>query len=367
MIRILALLLAALLAVPAGAGQYCVIDPPRAASGSGFYVAKPSDQRAVTSSDTAYRLFDPSGAEFRIRGVNHNHWDMTNAYAGIPATGANAVRMVLPGTLQGSTKSFDPTYVASMIQRFLDAGLVPLVGDWRGTCKAETVPFDLAIASWISARPMLAAFDNRILINLANEWGPSAGATARIDGKNVYVPNYTWRDKNIEGMLRMRAAGYPNTLVIDAGNCGQDATTVARDGAAVLAADPLHNVLFDIHVYGSFHKPATASWMQDYDTAMAALAASKLPIILGEFGPGRNIGPSPTLVAPEAIIATAEANSWGWMAWAYGDNNLPACQADDNGFSMTRKCGQYLSDDDLTAFGRTVVPLLKTTAKRASP
>lgn len=361
-----AFLLLVACAVMALAGQVCTPDPPRpvplaASAVQGYYVAKPSPQRALVSADSAYRLFNPQGDQFTPIGVNHNHWDMAWAYTDIQRTGANTVRIVVPlPTSQG------PAYVQHMLDQFVAQGLLVIPSYWDATCKAEVAPFRAIVDRWVSMRPTYAKYDATMLLNIANEWGPSDGSTAYVGGKNVYTPNYTWRDENSAAVLKLRAAGYPNTIVIDAGGCGQNATLVARDGAAVLAADPLRNVLFDVHVYGGFHRPATASWMQDYDKAMAALAASGLPIMLGEFGPGRNIGPSPTTVPPEDVIAVAQGNGWGWLAWAYGDNNLQKCQADDSGFSMTRNCGAYVTDDDLTAFGRTVVPLLKAGTARAT-
>ena len=78
--------------------------------------------------------------------------------------------------------------------------------------------------------------------------------------------------------------------------------------------------------------------------------------IIGEFGPGDNIGSSPTSVAPAQILATAEADGVGWLAWAWDDNNLPDAAADDRWFSMTyRGPGLYARDGDLTRFGRDVV------------
>lgn len=38
-----------------------------------------------------------------------------------------------------------------------------------------------------------------------------------------------------------------------------------------------------------------------------------------EFGPGRNIGPSPTLATPLQVVAAAEAHGLGWLAWAWDD------------------------------------------------
>ena len=39
---------------------------------------------------------------------------------------------------------------------------------------------------------------------------------------------------------------------------------------------------------------------------------------------------------------------------------------DDNGFSLTTKCGVYKTSADLTTFGKTVVQILQQTAVKAS-
>jgi hypothetical protein len=77
--------------------------------------------------------------------------------------------------------------------------------------------------------------------------------------------------------------------------------------------------------------------------------------IIGEFGPGRNIGASPTPVTPSEIITAAEANQVGWLAWAWDDNDLRNCASDNSWFSMTYSCGHYTRASDLTNFGKDVV------------
>ena len=99
---------------------------------------------------------------------------------------------------------------------------------------------------------------------------------------------------------------------------------------------------------------------------MTQIAALHLPVVIGEFGPGKNIGPSPTLLTPDTIVATAESLGFGWLAWAWDDNNLKNCGSDDNWFSMTKSCGTYRTDADLTAFGQKMVPMLRSTAKPAA-
>jgi mannan endo-1,4-beta-mannosidase len=89
---------------------------------------------------------------------------------------------------------------------------------------------------------------------------------------------------------------------------------------------------------------------------LAALSASTGAVyIVGEFGPGQNIGPSPTLVTPAQIITTAEANQVGWLAWAWDDVDLQHCLADNHWFSMTYNCGTYTQPSDLTNYGQDVV------------
>jgi mannan endo-1,4-beta-mannosidase len=322
-------------AQPLGAHAAGQLVTPRPAgnTGKGFYVA-------------GSKLYDPNGLEFRIRGVNRNHWDSYGTPTGLPLSGANTERVVLSFA---KPTSYNWNIVSSQM---LANKIVPIPGNWTATCKADPESLTAIVDTWVAQAGTWTQLNATGLINIANEWGP-ANSTV-------------WRDNYITAIARMRAAGYSGTLVVDSGGCGQDAQDIVKYGAAVLASDPQKNILFDVHVYGSFHYPATASWMQDYATAMSQLKASGLPLILGEFGPGRNVGPSPTMVAPEKVIADAEANGWGWMPWSWDDNNLANCGSDDHGFSMTLKCGTYKSDADLTTFGKTIVPILKAKAVKAT-
>jgi len=306
---------------------------PAGNTGKGFFVS-------------GGKLYDPNGLEFRIRGVNRNHWDSYGTATGLPLSGANTERVVLSFT---KATSYNWNIVSS---EMLANKIVPIPGNWTGTCKSDPASLAAIVDTWVAQAATWTQLNDTGLINIANEWGP-ANSTV-------------WRDSYVTAVGRMRAAGYTGTLVIDSGGCGQDAQDIIKYAGAVLAADPQKNILFDIHVYGGFHYPATASWMQDYATAMTQLKATGLALIIGEFGPGKNIGPSPTMVTPQKIIADAEANGFGWMPWSWDDNNLASCASDDNGFSMTTKCGTYKTDADLTAFGKVVVPILKATAVKAT-
>jgi hypothetical protein len=78
--------------------------------------------------------------------------------------------------------------------------------------------------------------------------------------------------------------------------------------------------------------------------------------VVAEFGPGNNVGPSPTMVTPAQIISAAEANGIGWMPWAWDDNDLPNGMSNNAWFSMTYSGpGIYTQPSDLTNYGQDVV------------
>ena len=275
-----------------------------------------------------------------LRGFNKLHWDQSNT--GIKNTRANVVRFALNFTRPAKDN-------ISMVQSATPHAL-PIVGNWEGTCKQDAKSLSSIVDTWLDQSKVWTKLDGTI--NIANEWGPGYLYQQQVSPWKK-IPNHGWRDGYIAAIKRMRSAGYTNTLMIDAGACGQDWRAIVNDGAAVLASDPQHKIVFDLHIYGALNTDAKL------DEAFSALAASKLPIFIGEFGPGRMIGPSPTPITPQNIIARAEKAHFGWAAWAWDDNNLNGCKSDDNWFSMTNSCSAYDgSPSQLTAFGKIIVPLL---------
>lgn len=286
-------------------------------------------------------------------GVNNVHWDQA-AVKPIILSGSNVVRIVMDF-------SRAPASNLALTKGYTDAGLATIVGNWGGTCKSDQASLAAIVDTWVAQASTWG--DSPVIVNIANEWGPQSTTSVAVPYKaNVLVPNYGWRDGYILAIKRMRAAGYKGMLVIDAGNCGQNAETVYRDGAAVLASDPMGNILFDVHVYGGFSLPATVSWQQDYTKAFVALQASGLAIIVGEYGPGLSIGPSPTKISPLQIIATVAARDLvGDIAWGWNDNNMGGCKTSDTGwFGMTNSCSAFTGkSSELTAFGRLMAPMLR--------
>jgi hypothetical protein len=288
---------------------------------------------------------------------------------------------------------------------------------------------------WVAHEADFEPLMDQILINVANEWGPS--------------DSDTWESEYVTAIGRLRAAGYTCPLMIDTGGCGQDDGDLVNHAQAVFDADPQKNLVFSLHLYGSANdhsagvasvqrgsttvvtlagNSATHPFAPGYDgtnnsysgvTAYAfsgaqgmvelngvqpaaqnvggtpgnwtvtlnvnssawpaytggataidgngnyALRAERLravaqstgaACVIGEFGPGRDIGPSPTTVTPEEIVSAAEENGIGWLAWAWDDNNLSGGHTNNAWFGMTYNGpGLYTSESDLTIFGQQIV------------
>jgi Ni,Fe-hydrogenase III small subunit len=279
------------------------------------------------------KLYDANGVEFRIRGVNRNHYDMDAP--GIPKTHANTERTVL--FFNGEWGSTTTRNVQTMQQDMINNHIVPMPGNWEGTCDESTATFTTIVDRWVAQVSTYKALDKYMILNIANEWGPADSTV--------------WRDSYITAIQRLRTAGYTCTISVDAGGCGQDNADLAKYAQAVFDADPQKNVIFDQHIYGNWGLDAgKQSWQQGLIAGLDALVATGLPVIIGEFGPGRNIGPSPTNITPQAIIQAAEARNLGWLAWAWDDNP----SGGDSWFALSLN-GDYNSSADLTIFGKSVV------------
>jgi mannan endo-1,4-beta-mannosidase len=301
------------------------------------------------------KLYDPTGVEFRPVGLNKLHWDApSEGLFGSNPTRANAVRWNVDFNQSSAT-------VLGLMQKSLSAGHVPIPALWyvpsgaTVTCDSGTSVFDAAVGTWVEQRNTWLQVDDRMLLNIANEWGPSDSTV--------------WRDKYIWAIQTLRAAGYRAPIVVDSGGCGQDAADIAKYGRAVFEADPQRNVIFDLHVYGGWKGRAGGNdWQTDLSAGLDQLKATGLPILCGEFGPGRNVGPSPTLLTPSEIIEACTSHGFGWLAWAWDDPAGEYASCDDSWFCMSRT-GDYQGGAELTTFGREVIEGpngVKATAQKAT-
>jgi len=296
--------------------------------------ARPSYNRSTGFFVVGSKLYDASGNEFRIRGLNHLHWD--DQSVGLPKTGANTERWDLDFKQPIATN-------LALMQRSIDNKLVPMAGNWDGTCDKSSASLSKIVSTWVANASQWNTLEKYLLVNIANEWGPENSVE--------------WRDQYIAAIAALRNAGINATIVVDSGGCGQDDQDVILYGAEVFNSDPQKNVVFDVHIYGGWqeHPDPAQPWFRNINQTFDKLAATGLPILIGEFGPGRDIGPSPTLLTPGEVITAAESHNFGWLAWAWDDpageyTNPPR----DDWFALSFT-GDYNSTADLTTFGKDVI------------
>ncbi len=310
------------------------------ASQAGGQVARPSYNTGNGFFVAGGKLYDANGVEFRIRGVDRAHYD-SPSQPGISNSGANAVRMFL-FTLGGGMAS---KYANVLQTQHIDYGEAPIPvmsifpDGTTVSCNSSTSELASGVAWWVANASTFTPLNRYMMINIANEWGPSNSAT--------------WASAYESAIASLRAAGYLGTLVIDAGGCGQDIADLLNYSTAVFNSDPQKNILFSLHIYGNI---PTADVASDLAKLASLSQTAGMAFVVGEFGPGRDIGPSPTQTTPGQIITAAEANGIGWMAWAWDDNNLGGGASNNSWFSMTLQGpGYYSKPSDLTEFGQDVV------------
>jgi mannan endo-1,4-beta-mannosidase len=233
----------------------------------------------------------------------------------------------------------------------------------KTTGDSNPVTIQDAVAYWVSIAPTLKQFERYMMLNIANEWGPT---------NNPGPSNTVWATTYIAAVKALRAAGINSTLVVDAQGFGQDFAQIEAAGASIVAADPQQNTMISLHLYGNA-TPTT------YVSTINAMASQAFPVIIGEFAnasppAGTNTGnPSPTQVTEQQILAACLAAGIGCNAWAWDNNNLAHAEANDAGFCMTTGLGgvngpgNYTGNPaELTAYGTVMVADWKVNAKAAT-
>jgi mannan endo-1,4-beta-mannosidase len=312
--------------------------------------------RPLRFQTTGRVLNDAYGRPFLIRGVNNsNAWydicGQYSAYQGldaIAAQGANAVRV------GWAFQSIDPvgpdmgaplknvigtsaSLLAEILFHIVELKMVPILALNDST--GQTTPdWPLKMAQFLEApayAAVLKAYEPYLLLGIANEWNGIAAD---------YAGAYT------AAIQSLRTNRVNNTLVITANDWGQGCQSVLDNAATLTAADPLRNLLYDVHLYNYITFTGIDATghggTADYVTGCMDRAATlNIPLLVGEFGNVHGTPALPTAVAYQTIIARANANAQGYTPWVwYGDTEFPQLNLASSW------------SGPLTAWGRLVVP-----------
>ncbi|MBO7416629.1 MAG: cellulase family glycosylhydrolase [Bacteroidaceae bacterium] len=251
-----------------------------------------------------HKLIDADGKAFVIRGMNNPHaWFGQRAYDAldeIEAVGCNTVRIVW------QTRGNDDE-LERIIRRCIELRMIPMVElhDVTGSPSKERL---VAMAQWYSKperAEMLKRYERYLLLNIANEWG------------DHQVSSDHWLDSYTEAVKTMRNAGYALTIVVDAPGWGQNITPFIEKGKDLINADPLHNILLSVHMYGSWNDP------EKIRHDLKSCRKLKLPVIVGEFGYNSNDGRNNLNCKADhkMILATCNRLKYGYIPWSWTGNN----------------------------------------------
>ena len=284
------------------------------------------------------QLFDGNSRPFVFRGINLPHaWLPSHSATDLPAiaaTGANGIRIAL-GAGCGGFRRTPADEVRQLIADAKTHKLAIIVEVHDATSlgnRPEACPMIRIVDYWKSIAGVLQGEERYVIVNIANEPRGDKDEQA-------------WVGETIGAVQGMRAAGFRHLLMVDAPHYGQDARHVMRDHAAeVLAADPLHQIVFSIHMYGGYDSDAKVT---DY---IAHFRNAGLTLVVGEFG--NNFRGTPIPVS--TVVADSIAHASGYLAWSWAGNG-----GEDHNLDLVEK------DEPTkpTPWGRILLPTLKDAPK----
>ncbi len=315
---------------------------------SGFHVA-------------GIELRDGNGAAFRIQGPNVNHWwntgsDNRESVPCIKATGANAARLVFGPVEDPANPDW---YVCkttaerrAVVEEYVKYRIVPIVEYHNATGSNDPAKVMEAADFWIG-ESWVRDLERYVIVNITNEWCASNAADE--DGR--LGSDEIWRDAYLAAVARMRAAGIRNAILIDSINWASEISAVQKYGKTILDADPLHNVLFSLHMYGGWRGAGADPDGDDYfymtaDVGIQTLNDLGLAVVVGEFSHDCSIDMDPNAAEDEELLDAFDAQGTGWLCWMWYNTS-----------------GHYqnmvFQSDNLlyTAFGRTINDYLANAAE----
>ncbi len=324
------------------------ISRPEYNSGKGFFILDG-------------KLYDAGGDEFIPIGANTAvFWQSeTNGMKSFPdmkKAGANCARIVSVTNNPVNSWSWQSSFTKqkACVKACVDNKLIPILEFHDVTCgngyetDAEGKFLKKVVDYWCtpSLVSLCKEYEKYLIVNVANEWGPA---------------NVGFRDGYKKAITAMRNVGIKNTILIDAGGCGQNPGTLINYAQELLDFDPEKNILFAIHFYGNWmtKEKSKANWQYYVEDYLQMFKTKKIPVIVGEFG-WTGAPDNFTLYDPKKIISESNKHEIGWLFWAWNSN--PDETYSDIIANYTKG---YSSEADLTVHGQYIVQQFKEFGKEA--
>ena len=272
-------------------------------------------------------LKDDCGETIVLKGINHGSiYDVSDFGVGeieqINQTGANAVRLVIdreyctfpPPNYACVEVPTTAIQITQMLEASVAQKLIPIVELHDFTGSANPTADLTTAANWWSQpsiKDALLAHQNYLILNIANE--PSSSNYPPAAAEQI-----TYYNANIAAITLLRSAGFTCPIMIDGMHWGKDHTFFVNHGAALMAADPLHKLIYSVHTYW----PAGGNAIQVSDAQitnyMNALANVDAPIVLGEIAHDEVQGGGTFPVNYELLMTLSAQHNFGYLIWWWG-------------------------------------------------
>ena len=246
------------------------------------------------------KLLDANGNEFIMRGINHAHtWYATydlKAFEAIAETGSNCIRIVCSNGVQWS-EDHDKTVLA-LINQSKKNKMIAIVEVHDATGQNDLDSLSKAVDYWCNMASIFEGTEAYCILNIANEWMGDWNTDR-------------WCEGYVDAVKRIRAAGIHNTILVDAAGWGQYGKSIAEKGTQVFEADPEHNTMFAIHMYGTAGKNE-----QTIRENIDGVLNQNLCLCIGEFGYTHSDGD----VDEAFLMQYCEEKGVGYLGWSWKGN-----------------------------------------------
>ena len=307
------------------------------------------------------KLYDSSGAEFIPIGANtavfwQSEANAMKSFPDMKKAGANCARIVSVTNDASNSWSWQSNFTKqkACVKACVDNKIIPILEFHDVTCgngyetDTENKNLKRVVDYWCSPNlvSLCKDYEKYMIVNVANEWGPA---------------NTLYRDGYKKAITAMRTAGIKNTILIDAGGCGQNPTTLMNYAQELLDFDPEKNILFAIHFYGLWmtKEKTKQVWQYYVEDYLQKFKDKKIPVIVGEFG-WTGAPDNFTLYDPKTTISESNKHGIGWLFWAWNSN------PDEIHYDIVADYSKgYTTEADLTEHGKYIVQQFKDNAKEA--
>ena len=241
-------------------------------------------------------LYDGNKVKFKPIGVNtlfmYQDWGGAKSIPNIAKTKSNVVRIFW----HDDEVNVPLSVLDGAIKKAVDGKLIPIVGLWDATGKWDQI--DVCVNYWLKPTviAMVKKYENYFILNIANEAGADVDKTI-------------WKDKYIEIIGKLRAAGYRVPLLVDTAGWGRDPSYILECGNAVADSDQLKNTFFSWHPWNSVQPRSL------YTNTIVAVKDLNLCMIIGEFSQFGATNTKP--IDWKAIIEESNIYDIGWVVWSW--------------------------------------------------